>query len=331
MKVSRRKFQRPIILLGVVAVGLVLAILWRTGFGSESSAAQSWPIPEIDTAGMMPIAVRVIEESRAALEREPTSPLRWLDYGSVLQAHDLLETAAEVLGRAETLEPDDPRVHHLLALLGPPLGQPPEEILARWERVKELDPRYPPVYVRLGDALIALDRLDEASEAYRRAIELDPTYPMAHRQLGLVALDTDRTSEALRHLTFARELVPNDRGSWLGLARVYQRLGRVDLAAEAAAHAESGQEVMSFRDGVWEQMYWRNLSPLRQMERAERLVLYGNHRDAATALRIALESWPDVPQIHRRLAESLAALGEFDRAAEYRASADRLTASQVDD
>ena len=65
-------------------------------------------------------------------------------------------------------------------------------------------------YAYLGDLLLHIDRLDEASTILARAIALNPKLAMAHASLGLVRVKQRRFDEAIVELRKAQVIDPNN-------------------------------------------------------------------------------------------------------------------------
>jgi Flp pilus assembly protein TadD len=66
--------------------------------------------------------------------------------------------------------PDDVFLNFALAMEQVKAGQP-EQAIARFRRVTELDPKYISAYTQLSHTLIALGRKDEAKVALSRGVE----------------------------------------------------------------------------------------------------------------------------------------------------------------
>jgi predicted Zn-dependent protease len=82
-----------------------------------------------------------------------------------------------------------------------------------------------------GDALVELQRLDEAIPILESAARRDPNQPIIRSTLGRALVLADRAAEALPHLQAAR-VSDRDGSVYYQLAQAYQRLGR---GAEAKA------------------------------------------------------------------------------------------------
>lgn len=318
-----------LVVAGVLA-GVVIGYRWALDHRPQwrpvllAPIVWTWEIPAPDTAGMSPPVVEVLRRSRARLAGNRTSQAAWYDYGITLQAHALLEEAETVLRRAWTLRPDDPRPPHLLGIMAPALGHPVERTIDYFRAAARLDPRYPPVWIRLGNTYADHGRFDEAVAALRTAIALDPAYPIAHRQLGLALLESGDLPGSMLHLEFAAELVPEDYLVWNALARAYRQAGLDDRADEAASRTEGRIEVMSYRDSIHQDMWYRNRGPLRQLEVANFYIRNGYADAAIAALKLAEEGMPQSVEIQRGLARLYAHKGMDELARRHRARADAL-------
>jgi tetratricopeptide (TPR) repeat protein len=152
-----------------------------------------------------------------------------------------------------------------------------------WNKVRELDARYPGIHVNLGrvawhqgrfeqarehyvrqlreepgdvEALLDCGRLlramglpAEAGEKFRRIVELDPTVAEAHYQLGELALRSGHLDAAAGEFEMASRLDPERPGVRLSLAAVAVQRGREDealrhLIAELEIEGQTGQQVL---------------------------------------------------------------------------------------
>ncbi len=108
----------------------------------------------------------------------------------------------------------------------------PHQKAAHYQRAVELDPRSAVARNRLGAALAACGRLEEAIAEFDRAIALDPTYPSPRTNRGLVLKEMKRWKDAEREFRKAIALGANTPGPYLGLARLLDRLGETIEAVE---------------------------------------------------------------------------------------------------
>jgi tetratricopeptide (TPR) repeat protein len=137
------------------------------------------------------------------------------------------EKAAAELQKAIKIHPAYGEAHSNLGVQYIRMKQP-EKAIEELHKAIEIGPPVAIHYANLSFAYWSLNRFPEAEQAARKALELDPNYLQAHYMLGVVLLpDPRRSAEATEHLQQAASEYPRAR---LGLAQVYARHGRTDLA-----------------------------------------------------------------------------------------------------
>jgi len=188
-----------------------------------------------------------------------------------------------------------------------------EEALAEYDEAVETAPELPDAHVHRGAALLRLERLTEAREAFRRALELDDDLATAWAGVGLLEeragrLETARAafdralegsrgntkvllgvmSFALRTNDFNRAIVagerlvaarPNDLTYLNDLATLYLHAGRTEESL-----ATSRRALLVNAD-----------DPVTQYNLGRALVATGDPAGAATAFERYLQLWPDAP------------------------------------
>lgn len=127
------------------------------------------------------------------------------------------------------IEIDDknPKWPHNLATIVSGYGQLSDS-LALYRKAIDLDPNYTPSGIHLGDALLKLNRYDEAKVVFQSIIDNEPSNPYALFGQARIALAQDETSRAKRLLESARHF--NNRIGGDLLADIYERLGETSKA-----------------------------------------------------------------------------------------------------
>jgi tetratricopeptide (TPR) repeat protein len=87
-------------------------------------------------------------------------------------------------------------------------------------------------HASMGDALLALGRVDEAIREYDRALALSPDYYGAIVNLGVAYLDKGLVDRAIEQARSALNSKPNSYGAHVNLGLAYMRKGRIDEAIE---------------------------------------------------------------------------------------------------
>ncbi len=134
-------------------------------------------------------------------------------------------------------QPEEPRWPHLLAFVLAGYGHL-EDALPLWERVGELAPAYVPAKVRRADALLKLNRLDEAETAYEQVLQDETRNPYVHLGLGRIAMARAEFVTARRHLEDAARFSDNRIGADV-LVTVYEQLGLDHLALDLRSRAKA--------------------------------------------------------------------------------------------
>jgi protein O-GlcNAc transferase len=222
---------------------------------------------------------------------------------------DAAETGyRQIVDNAEHLgELDQENLTEALHLLGAVILQrgQPRDAAVFIERAISRDNLNAHSHNNLGNAQLALGKVEMALASYWRAVELEPTLFDAHFNRATALLQAHRPSEAEASLKRAVELQPRNSDAWcnLGLAlRAQRRLVPAREAFEEAiqlrptfaeAHANLGA-------------VWREL---------------GNLSSAETALRLALRHDPTLGEAHINLGDAFVDANDYSRAIDsYRAS-----------
>ncbi len=266
-----------------------------------------------------------LDAYQQATELDPDFALPWNSMGDLYRATDRWGKAETAYRQANQLDPDLAWPYHNLALVRAYQGHHEaaiplyQEALTRHQRVQDQAISWN----RLGESYRALDRLEEASHAYRQAMALDPIYPWPYHNLGLLAEWQDDLSRAE---TFFRQALDRhqrdtDRAvAWYHLGNVYHQLNRIQEAIEAYQKAAE-------LDPTYAQP-WSSLGDVyRSLDQSE---------EAMAAYRQAIglnpnEPWPYhyLGALHEQQEEYEAAITRFQQAIErHRADRDRAISWQ---
>ncbi|HZI30894.1 MAG TPA: tetratricopeptide repeat protein, partial [Candidatus Binatia bacterium] len=99
------------------------------------------------------------------------------------------------------------------------------------DRSLALDPADVTSLEQRATVLLALDRLDEARQAFEKILAANPEESGAWNNLGLTLERQNHPEEALRAFRRGTECDPPSKNSFLGMAFIQIRLGRLDDAA----------------------------------------------------------------------------------------------------
>ena len=236
--------------------------------------------------------------------------------GRLYHAYELAEPAAVCYANAARLSPRDFRWTYLLAVLDHQEGRL-DEAVAGYERALLLQGASVPARVRLGEAFLALRRLDEARETLTRVLETDPGNSAALAGLGQVALSEKRYDVAVKRLEAALAGTPEANRLHHPLGLAYRGLGDMDKA----------REHLGLRGKVGVKPADPLVDELPELKTGERVFLLrghmafraGRYPEAVEAYRAALSARPDSVRAKVNLGSALAQSGDRDGAiASYR-------------
>jgi serine/threonine protein kinase/tetratricopeptide (TPR) repeat protein len=187
-----------------------------------------------------------------------------------------------------------------------------DSAIALFESAVKTDPGFALALTALGEAYWDRYRLDqnpqwvEKAAAYcRRAAELNDQLPAVYITLGRIHDGTGQHNLALQEFQHALKLEPRSADALLGLAGVYESMGRVPDAEAVYKRAAA------LRPDYWGGYYELGVFYYRQ----------GRYLDAANAFRRVLEITPDNAQAHSNLGAMVQNLGhETEAEAEFKKS-----------
>lgn len=279
------------LLIFLAAAVLVFAgVGWFVYHGTKIGTQPVSLLPDPDTTGMSPPAVRLIRDARLAALAAPESDEAVGRLCQVLHAHWLSDAAAECYAIARDLAPQEFRWAYLLAVVEEIRGADGEQVDRLFREARSLAPRYPPLHVRHADALLRLGQWEEARDAYATAVELDPSLVLAHRGLGQAATLLGDGPAAVEHLEEAAALSPEDRIVHTALARAYTMAGRPEQAAVAADKARTLKGAAALPDPVLFEVGQNAVHPEALRKRFSQALASGDSARAIEAARLLEES-----------------------------------------
>ncbi len=169
-----------------------------------------------------------------------------------------------------------------------------------WADTVAQRPENPRAHYNLGLALLAEGRRDDAVRQFEHAIRLQPTHAFAHFQLGVLAMNDGASSLAVEHFTAALAADPHYVDARVNLGHVLARSGRAEEAITHYRAALAEQPAADIRTSL-----------------AAVLTQLGRLDEAVPLLQQALESAPDLPEVHyqwARLCERAGAPKEAEAA-----------------
>lgn len=309
----------------------VLAILAAIAFGIALRSGQidlpRWvglaEIPSPPTGDLDLPEAKLMLSYRKAVEEDRRSFDAWLEYAYLLDAVGKNDEAILAYLAASDLEPSDIRPRYGLGYLYRIVGRIDESIEIYGGLTKEL-PKYPPVFVRYGEALDFAGQTDEAVLAYRRAIELEEGFAQAQRQLGQALLTLNDIEGAIEHLERARALQDHDRATYLALSRAYELKGDSERAAKLGEAAADMKALLASRDSFRQPV--TRLRPAYRMAyiKAQSALQARDYSNALEPLLEVASVWPEERWVHLGLVLAFQAHGDESGAERHRQIAEYL-------
>ena len=170
--------------------------------------------------------------------------------------------------------------------------------LACFERALELDPTQASAWVNKADALIRLDRADEALAAYDQAVAHDPQSLAGWTKKAYALRDLNRREEALAWLDRGVEAIPTSANLWGQRGRVLVEFGRLDQALPCY---QRWRDLDPTEPGAWQAVGY----VLGELGRAD---------EQLTCYTEAIELWPDRNDLWRYRAYVLRRQERFEEA-----------------
>ena len=193
-----------------------------------------------DTQGIALLALDRLDEAREcferALELDPTQGNSHHNMGEVLRRKGRFAESIEWYRGAIDIDSENVAAYYGMGRALSRLGRD-EQVVEALERAVSLRPEaVPPGAVHLlAEALLRLERNEEAIQWYRGVLQIDPGFAPAHAGIGYALLGLERYAEAVESLARSVSLEPEspaaaDRHVAIGHASL--ELGRVEAAAE---------------------------------------------------------------------------------------------------
>jgi tetratricopeptide (TPR) repeat protein len=294
----------------------------------------------------------VVRALQAALDLDPDYPRAVLGMAVVRLRQGRFSDAqsmAEKLLDAKQRGPAEAQTVVVRALLGLDKAQEAAEFAGT---ALNQHPRYAPLHYAIGDALMSLRQIADATEAYRKAVQLDDEEPKYRQAMILALLMDQKTDEAVQEARIAQKKVPDSTSIQFLVGTIYSAAG--DTQAAVAAYEEA--LLLDPDMGPAANNLAQTLADLgEQLNRAEELaskalrqdphnhayadtlgwvwVRLGQYSKAVELLQKVRDQWPESPSVKYHLGYALAKSGELQQGKKLLSEAaeakDRLDVSQV--
>ena len=232
-------------LIGGVVAGVVLAAAgwwwWQAGAQARVVAAALPPLPDLAAASPA-LRARVLAADASA-RRRWTARRGLEELARLYHANGFFDEAMRCYTGLEQLEPAEPRWRHYHATILGGFGET-GRAAELWRQVIRLAPGFVPARLRLGDCLLKMDRLDEATAAYQEVLRISPDNPYAQLNLARIDLERKNWAEARTRL----ETVVRQTHFALGYDLIVSLYEQIGLRAQAAAIRGAAKASGAYRD-----------------------------------------------------------------------------------
>jgi tetratricopeptide (TPR) repeat protein len=212
----------------VLLIGLCLLLAVAAGVGLWHWLSRP-DLPEVDLTEVDPGVRQAVEQAMKEVRRQPKRGETWGRLGMVLLAHDFLDAAAVCLGKAEQLDPAEPRWPYFLVTTNP--GDPSFVMDCLQRAAERADSTQVP-RSRLAETLLEQGRLDEAEAAFRLVLQAEPGCARARMGLARLAFRRGSLAQSGNDLARLTQTKGCKKAARLLLAEVYQRQGEAGRAEQ---------------------------------------------------------------------------------------------------
>jgi tetratricopeptide (TPR) repeat protein len=272
-----------------LSLGLAAALAGAAGWWYHAPVPAP---PALVLDGADPVVAAAIEKERQRVLENPRSAAAWGKLGELLTAFHYWKDALVCFAQAERLDPREPRwPYHQGVLL---LLYNPKGAIPRLRRAVELcGDNNPAPRLRLSEALLSLDQLEEAEEGFRLLLKHDSVNARARLGLGRVALQRQQWQEARSHLEAAAADRHSARAAAIALAELHQRQGDENTAEKWRRRAERLPPDVSWPDPFIEEVQRLPIGKRPRLDQANRLLEQGRVAEAITQLNELVKEYPD--------------------------------------
>ncbi len=162
------------------------------------------------------------EEIRSCLKGDPSFVSGFIKMAEILIDLEDCDCALRVLIRAKELEPNNSKIHFLIAIAELKRGKN-EAANAAFKEALRNDPRNVHLLTDIGNALMNENMIDEAIKYYELAKTKMPGYVYIYNRIGIALSRTGRFDKAEEQFNKALQIDENDAGIYFNMGTMWQR------------------------------------------------------------------------------------------------------------
>lgn len=268
-------------------------------------------IPEIRTDVFEPVVQKQLNEAIDAAKASPSSAEAVGKLAMLLDSYNLRKEACELYQSASALDPNSFRWAYLggRMLFFEGQGEKAVEFLSR---ASELDLDDIPCQVALINALINVERLQDAGERAAKLVEKHREHPLANFLLGSINLKLKAPVFAMEYLKPVFVQFPDMGGVRREMAATLDMLGQTEKAEKVRAVEVGNNRIPTIEDPHHEAVLKLAIGTNVENERGAFALMRGDAVAAKEHFTNALRLSPGNVPARVGLADSLLRLGEFD-------------------
>ncbi len=287
-------------LVAVALLSLVGLYTWSKFTESRDRQAILAALPAMpQQESIEPVVYSAIERAHEQIETgsDPVAALGNL--ARIYQANGFLNEAIQVLDMLLKRDPENPHWPHYLAFILAGYGEL-EVAIPLWERTIELDPDYMPAHLRRGEALMKLNRMEDAKDAFLRVLIHDPDNPHAFHGLARIYIDEDDYVTALDYLKKSMENSDGSVGIQL-MVPVLDKLGHTEQANAIRGMARTLETYSDIPDEWIHELMDYCYDPYQLASGGGFAQYAGNTERAINLMKRAIMYEPDNALVHYQL------------------------------
>ena len=295
---------------------LVLALSSAVRLPAQSPLV-SVELPQLTTSEFPPETQKQVGQAFAAAHEHLNDAQAIGRLGMLLDVYHRSDDAALCYRRAHLLVPTSFKwLYYLGSLLFNQKKM--QDAVPVLTAALNLQPRYLPAKLKLGEALLDTGGIEAAAEIYEGILKDHPDTAEAYYGLGRVQSARGDHSSAADKYRKACDLFPSYGAAHYGLALAYHRLGRLSDANEQLELRNRNPNIVPpVADPLRDELRDLDRSAMDHLERGMLLEQVGRVEDAIAETEKALELNPSMVKAHVNLLILYARVGNASKAEEH--------------
>ncbi len=260
------------------------------------------PPPEIDTSRVAPAIAKALDDGYADCLADPKSGRLRGHLGMLCFAHDFRQEARELFRQASRLDPRQFRWKYYLGVLCE--DQNLTEAVDSFKQASFLRSDYAPLWQRMAECQVRLNRIPQARASYSTAARLAPDSPIP--LLGLARLEAaqNQLPEAVAWIEQALQVAPESREV------LQEKIGLLRARGDNVAAARLQERIDAFPpaprvmpDEFLAAVDQLDLSSNRLAKMADLQLASGDLAAASESLKRLIFDRPDLPMVRINLGQ----------------------------